>query len=146
MARLVVSSLVAASVAGGGAAWAQDAAIEEARAHFDNGQALYDKGEFGKAAEAFLAASKAKPFPAFTYNAALAFDQLKDYARAVELFARYLKEEPSTPDKKEVEECSDHFKGFLIEARLADDDDDDSGEAVGVWSTDVSHTKTIACF
>lgn len=37
---------------------------------------------------------------------------------------------------------SDRFKGFLIEART----DADEEEAIGVWSTEVPHTKTIDCF
>ena len=37
---------------------------------------------------------------------------------------------------------TDRFKGFLIEARTSADEE----EAIGVWSTEVSHTKTINCF
>ncbi len=37
---------------------------------------------------------------------------------------------------------ADHFKGFLIEARLSLERE----EAVGTWETDVEQTKTLGCF
>ena len=37
---------------------------------------------------------------------------------------------------------TDRFKGFLIEART----DEDEEEVIGVWSTEVPHTKSIGCF
>src|SRR5262245_56542755 len=74
-------------------AYAQDAALESARKEFERGGDLFEKGDFQNAADAFMAAYKAKPFPAFVFNAAVCYEKLKDYKQAVELFKRYLAED-----------------------------------------------------
>ena len=81
---------------------AQDAAIEEARGQFDSGQKLYEKGEYDKAAEAFLEAYARKAFPAFLFNAAVCREAQKKYTEAGELLERYLKEDPQAADRAEV--------------------------------------------
>ncbi len=82
---------------------AQDAAVEEMRKHFETGQSLFEKGEFQKAADEFMAAYAAKPFPAFLFNAGVCYERLQQYPKAIELFQRYLKESPDALDKKDVE-------------------------------------------
>ncbi len=98
LAGLLVSSLVAPRVA-----FAQDAALESARKEFERGGDLFEKGDFQNAADAFMAAYKAKAFAAFLFNAAVCYEKLKDYKQAVELFKRYLSEEPRAQDKDTVE-------------------------------------------
>jgi len=85
------------------AARAQDRAVEEARIHFNLAQAAYEKADFAKAAEEFMAAYAAKPFPAFLFNAAVCAEKTSEYPKAVELFKRYLAEEPTAADKADVE-------------------------------------------
>ncbi|MBI4509776.1 MAG: PEGA domain-containing protein [Deltaproteobacteria bacterium] len=82
---------------------AQDVSIERARHHFESGQDFYDKGEYAKAAEEFMAAHATKPFAAFLFNAAVCHEKLMDYSKAVELFRRYLSEDPKARDRAEVE-------------------------------------------
>jgi len=84
-------------------AHAQDAALENARKEFERGGDLFEKGDFQNAADAFMAAYKAKPFPAFIFNAAVCHEKLKDYKQAVELFKRYLAEDPKAQDRVAVE-------------------------------------------
>lgn len=82
---------------------AQDAELERARQQFEAGQDFYDKGEYEKAAAAFLAAYEVKPFAAFLYNAAVAYEKGKKYESAVEMFRRYLAEDPKAQDRAQVE-------------------------------------------
>lgn len=82
---------------------AQDAALERARAHFEAGQDAFQKEDYAKAADEFLKAYETKPFPAFLYNAAVCYENLRDYPRAIELFKQYLADDPRASDRKEVE-------------------------------------------
>src|SRR5215207_2685671 len=84
-------------------AYAQDTALENARKEFERGGDLFEKGDFQNAADAFMAAYKSKPFPAFVFNAAVCYEKLKDYKQAAELFKRYLSEDPRAADKAAVE-------------------------------------------
>jgi len=84
-------------------AHAQDSSLEAARKEFERGGDLFEKGDFQNAADAFMAAYKAKAFPAFIFNAAVCYEKLKDYKQAVELFKRYLAEDPKAQDKVAVE-------------------------------------------
>src|SRR4249919_3715654 len=82
-------------------AHAQDSSLESARKEFERGGDLFEKGDFQNAADAFMAAYKAKAFPAFVFNAAVCYEKLKDYKQAVELFKRYLAEDPKASDKSD---------------------------------------------
>ncbi len=84
-------------------AYAQDAALENARKEFERGGDLFEKGDFQNAADAFMAAYAAKPFPAFVFNAAVCYEKLKNYKQAVDLFKRYLAEDPKASDRNAVE-------------------------------------------
>lgn len=84
-------------------AHAQDSSLEAARKEFERGGDLFEKGDFQNAADAFMAAYKAKSFPAFLFNAAVCYEKLKNYKQAAELFKRYLSEDPKAQDKQAVE-------------------------------------------
>jgi tetratricopeptide (TPR) repeat protein len=99
---LALASVVTA-VALPRAAHAQDQGLEQARREFERGNVLFEKGDFQGAADAFMAAYQAKSFPAFLYNAAVCYEKQKDLKQAVELFKRYLKEEPKASDRADVE-------------------------------------------
>ncbi len=95
------------------AANAQDAATQTAKRHFDIGQALYLQGKFTAAAESFLKAYESKPFPAFLFNAAVAREKNKDYAKALKLYERFLKADPHSSDRdlvqKRIKAISKHL-------------------------------------
>lgn len=97
VALVFAVALVAASAPE--VASAQDAATQTAKRHFDIGQALYLQGKFTAAAESFLKAFGSKPFPAFLFNAAVAHEKNKDYAKALKLYERFLKADPHSSDK-----------------------------------------------
>jgi tetratricopeptide (TPR) repeat protein len=79
-----------------------DPKVTEMRQHFETGQSLFEKGEFQKAADEFMAAYAAKQFPAFLFNAGVCYERLQKYDKAIELFERYLKESPEATDKADV--------------------------------------------
>ena len=68
----------------------------------EEGQDLYLQGRYADAATAFLAAYDARPFSAFLYNAALAQERGGELRAAIELYVRYLEQEPDASDAEEV--------------------------------------------
>jgi tetratricopeptide (TPR) repeat protein len=101
----VLLTVVAAALLCGFAAAAQpqDNPIERARHHMELGQSAFEVGDHETAAEQFINAYAASPFPAFLYNAAFAYEKWGEKQKAAELYRRYLDEEPSAPDAAEVE-------------------------------------------
>jgi hypothetical protein len=67
------------------------------------GQTAFAAADYAAAGRHFLDAYAASPFPAFVYNAGLAAEKGGDSAKAVELYRRYLQEEPTAPDAAEIE-------------------------------------------
>jgi len=94
-------------------AYAQNAdALKKAQSAFDNAQVLYLQGKYDDAASGFQDAYSARPFPQFLYNVGAAYHMKgktqsdKDaYAKAVEYYERYLKEDPQASDKAKVEKA-----------------------------------------
>jgi hypothetical protein len=66
-----------------------------AKREFVAGDAAYAKGDFTAAAGHFEAAYGLAPHPAALLNAAQAWEAAKNYARAANLYAKYLREAPS---------------------------------------------------
>jgi tetratricopeptide (TPR) repeat protein len=77
--------------------------IERARHHMEMGQEAFAEGDYELATERFVDAYSASPFPAFLYNAALAREKIGDNAEAVNLYRRYLEEEPQASDAAQVQ-------------------------------------------
>lgn len=90
------------SLLGAAPAAAQDEALETAKQHFDNGQNLYLQGKYSEAAAQFMAAYGVKPYPAFLFNSAVCHEKNRDFAKALQLYERYLKEDPHSQDKAVV--------------------------------------------
>lgn len=65
---------------------------EDARAQFDRGMELYDAGQCEEAAIAFERAYELKPSYKILYNSAQAENECGNYARALEVYRRYLDE------------------------------------------------------
>ena len=82
---------------------AQDEKTEEAKKHFDAAKGLFDKGDYAGAADAFLSAYAAKPFAAFLFNAAVAYEKAKNLPKAIEMFRLYLQKDPKAADREDVE-------------------------------------------
>lgn len=85
---------------------AADESLNRAREAFDQGQSLFEQQKFDEAAESFMAAYEARKFAAFLYNAALSYEKGQNWEKAVELYKRYLTEQPNVGDqeRKDIEE------------------------------------------
>lgn len=77
---------------------------EEARRHFEAASRQYERGALEGALAEYEAAHRAMPLPAFLFNMAQCHRRLGHYARAAELYARYLEEEPDPPNRILAEE------------------------------------------
>ena len=100
---MAAACLLLLTVSGPVARADSDPALTAAKKAFTKGQQHYLKKEYLKAAEAFLEAYKAKPIPAFLFNAAVAFEKGKSYVKAVKHFKLYLKKSPKAGDAAEFE-------------------------------------------
>ncbi len=68
------------------------------------GQKAFSEGSYEEAADRFIDAFSASPFPAFIYNAALSYEKSGSYERAADFYSRYLDAEPKAPDADDVRE------------------------------------------
>lgn len=97
-------TLVAIVLFAATSAEAQDDALQRAKARFDEGQKLYVGGDFGPAAESFMAAYAEKPYPAFLFNAAVCREKGNATNEAIDLFTRFLAEaKPQPQERAEIE-------------------------------------------
>src|SRR5689334_17285846 len=90
MHRLI--SLAAVLALAAGPLRAQDASLEEAKAHAANAKVHYDLGEFEKAAEEYIQVYRIRPLPALLYNIAQSYRQAGQYEKAKQFYRSYLRE------------------------------------------------------
>lgn len=83
-------------------ALAQDQTLEAAKNYFDQGQNLYLQGKYLEASKEFMKAYETKKYPAFLFNVAVCHEKNRDFLKALELYERYLKEDPHSQDRKLV--------------------------------------------
>jgi hypothetical protein len=87
----------------GATARAQSESMLAAKKHFDQAQALYLQSRFAAAAERFLRAHDARPYPAFLFNMAVCLERAGDYASAAEQYQRFVEADPKSSDRAMVE-------------------------------------------
>ena len=87
-------------------------ALKKAQAAFDKAQLDYLQGKYDEAAQGFVDAFAARPFPQFLYNAGASYHmkgkKASDpdaYQKAVEAYRSYLDKEPQAADKAKVEKA-----------------------------------------
>jgi tetratricopeptide (TPR) repeat protein len=90
MHRLV--SLAAVFALAAGPLRAQDASLEEAKAHAARAKVHYDLGEYDKAAEEYIQVYRIRPLPALLYNIAQSYRQAGQYEKAKQFYRSYLRE------------------------------------------------------
>lgn len=76
--------------------------LQAAKATFEEAQSLYLQGAYDDAAARFLGAYEKKPFAAFLFNAAVAYEKAGKIEQAVEFFRKYLEREPDASDAAAV--------------------------------------------
>ncbi|HET8734420.1 MAG TPA: PEGA domain-containing protein, partial [Anaeromyxobacteraceae bacterium] len=74
----------------------------EARAAYRRGADLYRAGKYREAIAAFEEADRLKPSPALQFNIGQAREKMGEAAAALAAFARYLRLEPSAPNREAV--------------------------------------------
>jgi hypothetical protein len=99
----VAAALSIAVVSSAALGQPRDNPIERARHNMEIGQDAFARADYAAAGKAFIDAYGASPFPAFLYNAGLAAEKGGDSAAAVEMYRRYLAEEPTASDAAEIE-------------------------------------------
>lgn len=72
------------------------------RAFFDEGTALYAKGQFAKAAEKFEASYAARPVPVTMFNIGRSWEQAGETIKAIAAWQAWLVMSPSAPERPEV--------------------------------------------
>jgi tetratricopeptide (TPR) repeat protein len=87
-------------------------ALKKAQTSFDKAQLDYLQGKYDDAAQGFIDAFAARPFPQFLYNAGASFHmkgkKTSDpdaYQKAVDAYRQYLEKDPQAPDKAKVEKA-----------------------------------------
>jgi tetratricopeptide (TPR) repeat protein len=93
-----------AVVAAASPAYAQDPTTRAAKRHYERGQKLFALQKFDEALEQFQKAFDAKPIPDFLFNIGQCHRNLGDYEAAIFSFKRYLKLDPETDNREQVEE------------------------------------------
>ena len=83
------------------------AAIGEAKSraqvHFKRGIEAYKSGRYKDAIDSFLDAHREFPSPTLSFNAALAYEKLKDSAGSLRFYREYLRQKPDAQDKVTVQ-------------------------------------------
>jgi tetratricopeptide (TPR) repeat protein len=87
-------------------------ALKKAQVSFDKAQLDYLQGKYDEAAQGFIDAFAARPFPQFLYNAGASFHmkgkKASDpdaYQKAVDAYRQYLEKDPQAADKAKVEKA-----------------------------------------
>ncbi len=107
--RLIPALAVAVSLAGAPSVHAAEKkADRRAKQLFEEGQRAYDLADFQTAVDKYKAAYKEKPLPAFLFNVAQCYRQLKQWDQASFFYRRYLTLAPNAPNV-------DHVKDLLAE-------------------------------
>lgn len=78
------------------------ALAQSPRAFFDEGTALYARGQFVKAAEKFEASYAARPVPVTMFNIARSWDQAGQTLKAIAAWQAWLVMSPSAPERPEA--------------------------------------------
>src|SRR5690349_7243874 len=85
------------------AAGGDDAAMAQAKTHFETGRNAYNAGDYVTAIREFKAAEALRPSPILDYNIGLANEKLGKKRVALKYYNRYLEQMPNAPNRAEVD-------------------------------------------
>ena len=78
---------------------------DEARQHFDAGEAAYKRGDFETAAKEYEASYRLYPHPALLFDLGQTYRRLEQYDRAIESYRQFLRDAPAAnPKRREAEQ------------------------------------------
>ncbi|MEM9068266.1 MAG: tetratricopeptide repeat protein [Myxococcota bacterium] len=85
------------------AAPSSDELTREARTFFLRGVAMYRRGHYDAAMQAFIAARRFAPLPEVFYNMAVTAERLGSRRDALDYYREYIRQRPNAPDRGRVE-------------------------------------------
>lgn len=88
-----------------------DELTREARAFFTRGVAMFRRGEYEAAMQAFTAAHRFAPLPEVLYNMAVVAERLGAPRDAIDYYREYLRLRPTAPDRGFVEREIERLRG-----------------------------------
>jgi tetratricopeptide (TPR) repeat protein len=121
---LALFALMPGHATAGGSQGTASRMIDAIREQMQKGEALFVAGKYQEAAAAFEDGYRQHPYPAFLFNAGVAYRKLGDVPKALERFRSYVAADPSAPDVAKVE---DRIR--RLEAELAATPTDQPGDA-----------------
>jgi hypothetical protein len=97
-----------------------EAALNEAKIHFQQGVALFNDGNFNAALAEFEQTYRLRKSPGVLYNIGLTQKALFRYADAIESLQRYVAETPNMPPerKAEVEQLTSEMRALLADVTV----------------------------
>jgi hypothetical protein len=120
--RSLTSVVLAICVVGASVpARAGDPAQEQASALNDQGNAAFDLGNYDEAIDKFTDAYKAYPDARILYNLAQSYRKKKDYERALQVYQNYIRNLPSSTNRKTVEDLIVELQGLIARQKAASD-------------------------
>jgi tetratricopeptide (TPR) repeat protein len=108
--RLIIVLALSACAALAHAASSDD---EEARVHYERGQAKYNIADFDAAIDEFKQSYELSKAPRLLFNIAQAYRLKKDWERALYFYNTYLRNDPNAPNRDDVEARIDEMKEKL---------------------------------
>ena len=80
-----------------------DELTREARVFFERGVAMFNRGHYEAAMQAFTQAHRFAPFAELLYNMAITAERLEAWRDAIDYYREYLRLRPRAPDRAQVE-------------------------------------------
>jgi hypothetical protein len=91
----------------------------KAKLHFDNGNVLFNEGNWASALAEYLASYKLQPLPFLLKNIGLTQQRLFLYVEALDSLQEYLAKTPNATDAAEVTTIINDIRQLLVEAKIA---------------------------
>src|SRR5713101_4254751 len=100
---------------------AQDASLEEAKAHAARAKVHYDLGEYEKAAEEYILVYRIRPLAPLLYNIAQSYRQAGQYEKAKQFYKSYLREMDDPKNRAVIEKAIREIDELLAKEKRAKD-------------------------
>ena len=100
---------------------AQDASLEEAKAHAARAKVHYDLGEYEKAAEEYILVYRIRPLAPLLYNIAQSYRQAGQYEKAKQFYKSYLRETDDPKNRAVIEKAIREIDELLAKEKRAKD-------------------------
>src|SRR5690348_16735661 len=110
---------VCAALLWAGALRAEDANLEQARAHVAKAKVHYDLGEYEQAAEEYIIVYRLRPLPALLFNIAQAYRQAGLYEKAKQFYRSFLRESPDQKNRATIEKAIGEIDDLLARDKHA---------------------------